>query len=107
MDNAKTLTYEDIKNIKSEGKILVDFWASWCGPCRMVSPMVEKLAGEYAGKVTVGKLNIDDYPQAAADYRVASIPTLITIKDGVEVERMIGAQGAEAIEDMLERLIAK
>ena len=105
MDNAKVLTYENIKNIKDSGKILVDFWAPWCGPCRMVSPIVERLAGEYEGKIAVGKLNIDDHPQAAMEYNVASIPTLITFKNGVEQERVIGAQGSEAIEDMIERLI--
>ncbi|MDO4548045.1 MAG: thioredoxin [Clostridia bacterium] len=107
MDNVKTFTYDDIKDISAKGKVLVDFWASWCGPCRMVSPIVDRLAEEYAGKITVGKLNIDEYPQAATENNVASIPTLVTFDSGVEVERMIGAHGQEDIADMIDRLIAR
>ena len=77
--------------LAGKGLVLVDFWATWCGPCRMIAPFVEKLADEYAGKITVGKLNVDDETDAAIRLNVASIPTLVLFKDGEEVDRMIGA----------------
>lgn len=90
------------ENLKGKGLVLVDLWASWCGPCRMLAPVVEELAAELKGRVTVGKLNIDDYTDFAIGLGVMSIPTLILFKDGEEVGRLIGVQPKQAILNMIQ-----
>ena len=77
---------------ESEIPVLLDMWAAWCGPCRMVSPIVDELAGDYAGRIKVGKLDVDAEPQIAATFGVASIPTIVLIKDGKVVAHAIGAR---------------
>lgn len=84
--------------------VLVDFWAPWCPPCRLIAPAIDELAGEMAGRVRVAKLNIDDNQATAQRFRVASIPTLIMFKDGREVDRIVGAQPKQAIAERLRRL---
>lgn len=76
---------------------LIDFWASWCGPCRALAPTIEELAKEYAGEVFVGKLNVDENPQTAECFQVFSIPTVLIMKDGKEVERIVGCVPKEHI----------
>ena len=83
-------TAESMKDENMSGLVLVDFWAPWCGPCRMAAPILEQLSEEYEGKVTFGKLNIDDYPEVAVSLGVMSSPTLILFKDGKEIDRIIG-----------------
>ena len=83
--------------ISSDKPVLVDFWAEWCGPCRMVSPVVEEIAEENAEKLKVVKLNIDENPQTARDYGVMSIPTLMVFKNGEVAKRMVGAKGKQAL----------
>jgi thioredoxin 1 len=89
----------------SQMPVLVDFWAPWCGPCRMVAPVLEELAKEYEGKVKVVKLNIDENQGTATEYGVRSIPTLILFKDGKECEKMIGVQSKENLKQMVDKVL--
>ncbi len=91
--------------LKSEVPVLVDLWAAWCGPCRMVGPMVEELSGQYADKIKVGKLNVDDHPQVAAQYGIMNIPTLLFFKDGKEVDRIVGVVPKEELSRRAENVI--
>ncbi|HVK38815.1 MAG TPA: thioredoxin [Candidatus Kapabacteria bacterium] len=81
----------DQEVIASDLPVLVDFWAVWCGPCRMIAPIVEELSSEYEGKVKVGKLDVDNNPRVASTYGIRSIPTLLVFKDGQIVEQIVGA----------------
>ena len=92
--------------LKSSTPALVDLWAPWCGPCRMIGPVVEELAGTYQGKMAFGKLNVDDYPQLAAQYRVMNIPTLLFFKGGQEVDRMVGVQPKEELIRRIEKTLS-
>jgi thioredoxin 1 len=83
--------------LASSTPVLVDFWATWCGPCRMVAPVLEELATERAGQLTVAKLDVDANPNTARDFQVVSIPTMILFKDGQPVKRIVGAKGKAAL----------
>ena len=87
----------------AEGKLMmVDFWAEWCGPCRMLAPMVDKLAAQYEGKVTVGKVNVDECPELARQFRVMNIPTLLLFRGGELVDRQMGFMPAAALKEMID-----
>ena len=93
-------TFDEVIGSTTE-PILVDFWAEWCGPCKMITPILQEIAEEQAGKLKVVKLNVDDAPNVAMKYQVMSIPTLIVFKDGVEVGRTVGARGkAQLLESL-------
>ena len=91
--------------LQSELPVLVDFYADWCGPCKMMAPIVEGLAQDYDGKVKVGKLNIDDGMEIAQQYRVMSIPTFILFKDGKAVETSVGAMSKDELESKLQKVL--
>lgn len=91
--------------IKSDVPVLVDFWAAWCGPCRAIAPIVEQLSSEYAGKVKVGKVNVDENRELAQQYGVMSIPTLIFLKDGQKVDQVIGFTNKADLEKKLSALL--
>ena len=87
--------------LKSDLPVLVDFWETWCGPCKMVAPTISEIAGEMAGKLKVGKVDVDNDPELAAQFGIMSIPTLIMFKDGKEHGKIIGVQPKETILAML------
>ncbi len=95
----------DTEVLKSDKPVLVDFFADWCGPCRMVAPVVEELAAQYEGKVMVGKLDVDANSRVAQDYKVMSIPTVILFEKGREVARQVGFSGKDSYIKMLEQVV--
>lgn len=104
---AKNLTKADFDKevMQQNGVVLVDFWASWCGPCRMVAPIMDQIAEEYNGKVSVCKVNVDDESALASEYAVVSIPTIIIFKDGKQVEKLVGARSFDDFCDILDKYI--
>ncbi len=106
MAGANTLTFTDATFeqdvLSAEVPVLVDFWAEWCGPCRMMSPTVDAVATDYAGKVKVGKLNVDDNGGTAMRYNIRGIPTLLLFKGGKIVEQRVGAVGKSEVQKMLD-----
>jgi thioredoxin 1 len=107
MSNEIQLTDENFEQevVKSAQPVLVDFWAPWCGPCRMIGPVIEELAKEYAGKVKVCKLNTDEAQDIAAKYQISAIPTILLFKDGKVVQQLVGLQPKEELKKHLDELI--
>ncbi|MBF0224458.1 MAG: thioredoxin [Desulfobacterales bacterium] len=96
----------DTEVINSDKPVLVDFWASWCGPCRMIAPTIEELADSFQGKVKIGKCNVDDNPVTPAKFDIRSIPTLILFKNGTVAEKLVGAAPKSMLETALNKLIS-
>ena len=95
------LTNQNFEEEVKEGLVLVDFFATWCGPCKMMEPVISKIAEEYKGKVKVGKVNVDDENELAMKYQISSIPTLILFKDGNPIKSLIGLSSKTEIENMI------
>jgi len=93
----------DTDVLKSAVPVLVDFWAEWCGPCKMMGPTIDAVAAEFAGKAKVGKLNVDDNPATAGRFQIRGIPTLLLFKDGAVAEQIVGAVGKEKVQNLINR----
>lgn len=96
----------DAEVLKSETPVLVDFWATWCGPCKIVSPVIEELAKEYGVKLKVGKLDVDANPESSGKYNVMSIPTIMIFKKGEPIKSVIGAQPKENFKKAIDEVLA-
>jgi thioredoxin 1 len=106
-DNVQTFTDTNFEStvLGAGGPVLVDFWAEWCGPCKRLGPTIDALAGEYAGKVTVGKLNVDENPNTAIKFQIRGIPAVLLFKDGKVVESVVGLAPKEDFTQILDKHI--
>jgi thioredoxin 1 len=107
-ENIVTATEANFQNevLSSNTPVLVDFWAEWCGPCKMIAPLLDELATEYNGKIKIAKVNIDDHQNLAAQFRVSAIPTLLIFKNGQVVEQMVGAKSKRDLKASLDKAAA-
>ena len=106
--NVVTLTQENFAKevLQSPVPILVDFWAEWCGPCKMIAPILDELAEEYSGRIRIGKVNIDDHQNLAAEYRVSAIPTLLLFRQGQVAEQIVGLKSKRDLKASFDRVAA-
>jgi thioredoxin 1 len=103
---ALEFTDDNIKGIVNSGQpVVIDFWAEWCGPCRMIGPSIEELSKEYEGKVQIGKMNVDDHIDTPSEYGIRNIPTVLFIKDGQVVDKQVGAAPKAVLEEKVKALL--
>ncbi len=109
MSNATEITADNFESeaLQADVPVVVDFWAPWCGPCQMIAPILESLAEKYAGKIKLGKVNLDEHPQLAAEYGIRSIPAVLIFKDGQVAERVIGVQPEEHLAALIDQVLAQ
>ena len=109
VSNAIEITADNFESevLQADIPVVVDFWAPWCGPCHMISPILESLAEKYAGKFKLGKVNLDEHPQLAAQYGIRSIPAVFIFKDGQVAERVIGVQPEQHLAALIDRVLAQ
>ena len=103
MGNVENINDSNFQEKIKVGTVLVDFWAPWCSPCRMIAPILEDLYNDFSGKASIFKLNVDENPDSAVEFGITSIPCLLVFKDGVMVERMVGANTKEYYKSILEK----
>lgn len=105
---AQIFTDENVKDIIASGKpVVIDFWATWCGPCRAMAPVIDQLAQEYEGRVEIGKYNVDEEGELSNDYRIMSLPTILFFKDGKKTDiRLVGSQSIDNLRARVEQLLA-
>jgi thioredoxin 1 len=110
MSGTNTLNFTeagwDTEVLKSDQPVLVDFWATWCGPCRAMTPIIDQLATDYAGKARIGKLNVDENPQVAARYQVRGIPTMLLFKNGALVASKVGSTNKGELQKLIDAHVA-
>tara|TARA_B100001245_G_scaffold66121_1_gene46017 strand:- start:2036 stop:2356 length:321 start_codon:yes stop_codon:yes gene_type:complete len=103
MEKTLEITDSNFNDVISKNKtVLIDFWAEWCGPCRMIGPIIEELANEYEGKAIIGKVDVDSNQESSIKYGVRSIPTILTFKDGKIVDRQVGAVPKETLTNVID-----
>jgi thioredoxin 1 len=103
---AVTITQENFESLKNgEQPLVVDFWATWCGPCRMVGPVISELAGEYDGKITVGKCDVEENEDLAVEFGIRNIPTILFFKNGQVVDKLVGAQPKAKLDEKFKALL--
>ena len=106
MSNVPELTTANFDEATKDGVTLIDFWAEWCGPCKMIAPLIDELAAEFEGKAKVGKVDIDSEADLAARFNVSSIPTLLLVKDGEEAQRFVGVTAKSVLAEAIEAATA-
>ena len=104
-DSVQHITDADFQSTVAQGVTLVDFWAPWCGPCKMIAPILDELAGEFAGQARIVKLNVDENPNTASQFGIMSIPTLLLFKDGQKVDQIIGGQAKPKLKAFIQQAL--